>query len=62
MENGPRVRDETVRLDGLHFHYRDWGDPEAPPVVLLHAYLQHAGTWDTVAGGRRPPLSQTAVP
>ena len=33
------------------FHYRDWGDPAAPPVVLLHAYLQHARTWDTVAKG-----------
>ena len=45
------VRDETVILDGLRFRYRDWGDPAAPPVVLLHAYLQHARTWDTVARG-----------
>jgi pimeloyl-ACP methyl ester carboxylesterase len=51
MNTGPTVRDETVTLDGLRFHYRDWGDPDAPPVVLLHAYLQHARTWDTVARG-----------
>jgi esterase len=51
MVTEPLVRDETVRLDGLRFHYRDWGDPDAPPVVLLHAYLQHARTWDTVARG-----------
>jgi pimeloyl-ACP methyl ester carboxylesterase len=47
----PSVRDETIELDGLRLHYRDWGDPSAPPVVLLHAYLQHARTWDTVARG-----------
>ena len=51
MTTEPMVRDETVTLDGLRFHYRDWGDPDAPPLVLLHAYLQHARTWDTVATG-----------
>ncbi len=51
MDTEPLVRDETVMLDGLRFHYRDWGDPAAPTVVLLHAYLQHARTWDTVATG-----------
>jgi esterase len=51
MSIEPRVRDETITLDGLRFHYRDWGDPAAPTVVLLHAYLQHARTWDTVATG-----------
>ena len=51
MNTEPLVRDETVTLDGLRFHYRDWGEPTAPPVVLLHAYLQHARTWDTVARG-----------
>jgi pimeloyl-ACP methyl ester carboxylesterase len=49
MDTEPRVRDETVTLDGLRFHYRDWGEPDAPPLVLLHAYLQHARSWDTVA-------------
>jgi pimeloyl-ACP methyl ester carboxylesterase len=51
MGNEPLVRDETITLDGLRLHYRDWGDPDAPPVVLLHAYLQYARTWDTVACG-----------
>jgi esterase len=51
MDTGSLVRDETVILDGLRFHYRDWGDPAAPPVVLLHAYTQHARTWDTIARG-----------
>ena len=51
MSIEPRVRDEMITLDGLRFHYRDWGDPDAPPLVLLHAYLQHARTWDTIAKG-----------
>ena len=51
MNDAPAVRDKTVVLDGLRFHYRDWGDPTAPTVVLVHAYLQHARTWDTVARG-----------
>jgi pimeloyl-ACP methyl ester carboxylesterase len=48
-DESARVRDEIVTLDGLRLHYRDWGDPTAPPVVLLHGYTQHARSWDTVA-------------
>lgn len=51
MSSEPVVRDAIVVLDGLQFHYRDWGDPGAPAVVLLHAYTQHARSWDTVARG-----------
>jgi pimeloyl-ACP methyl ester carboxylesterase len=51
MDTEPVVRDATVMLDGLAFHYREWGHPAAPPVVLLHAYTQHARTWDSIARG-----------
>jgi pimeloyl-ACP methyl ester carboxylesterase len=51
MDTEPQVRDATLTLDGLRVHYRDWGDPDAQPVVLLHAFTQHARTWDTVARG-----------
>jgi pimeloyl-ACP methyl ester carboxylesterase len=47
MDDGMTVRDATLTLDGLRFHYRDWGYPKAPALVLLHAYTQHARTWDT---------------
>src|SRR5688500_1326213 len=62
MDAEPMARDETVVLDGRRFHYRDWGDPAAPPVVLLHAYLQGARTWATVARGLadRVPVDVTA--
>lgn len=43
------VRDATLTLNGLRFHYRDWGDPQAPAVVLLHGYTSHARSWDTIA-------------
>ena len=49
MDTEPLVRDKTLTLNGLRFHYREWGTPDAPPLVLLHAYTQHARTWDTVA-------------
>ena len=42
---------ETLSLNGLRFHYREWGSPAAPPLVLLReGYTQHArAAWDTVA-------------
>lgn len=49
MHSEPTVRDKTIILDGMRFHYRDWGDPAAPPMVLLHAYTSHARSWDTFA-------------
>src|SRR5438445_5337545 len=43
------VRDETLTLNGLRFHYRDWGSREAPPLVLLHGFTGNARHWDTLA-------------
>jgi esterase len=51
MDTEPTVRDATLTLNRLRFHYRDWGHPQAPPVVLLHAYTSHARSWDTAARG-----------
>ena len=49
MGSEPRIRDETLTLNGLRFHYRDWGNPQASPLVLLHGYTSHARSWDTIA-------------
>jgi esterase len=49
MDDGMTVRDQTLTLNGLRFHYRDWGEPSAPPLVLLHGYTSHARSWDTIA-------------
>jgi pimeloyl-ACP methyl ester carboxylesterase len=37
---------ESLRL---RLHYLEWGRPEAPPVVLLHGFADHAHSWDWVA-------------
>lgn len=42
-----RSRQAVVR--GLRFHYSEWGDPDAPPVVLLHGGNQSAHSWDLVS-------------
>lgn len=39
---------EQVDLDGLSFHYLDWGG-DGPPLVMLHGFSRHAHTWDHTA-------------
>jgi pimeloyl-ACP methyl ester carboxylesterase len=34
---------------GLRLHYVDWGNPSAPPLVLVHGGRDHARSWDWVA-------------
>lgn len=41
--------DHVVELDGLNFHYLDWGNPHLPHVVLLHGGSLTAHTWDMAA-------------
>lgn len=45
------ARETTWTLRGLPFAALEWGDRDdpAPPVVLLHGYLDHAGAWSRVA-------------
>lgn len=33
----------------LRLHYLDWGNPDAPPLLLLHGGRDHARSWDWVA-------------
>lgn len=33
----------------LNLHYLDWGNPEAPPLILQHGGRDHAHSWDWVA-------------
>ncbi|HEY5477717.1 MAG TPA: alpha/beta hydrolase [Tepidiformaceae bacterium] len=41
--------DHEVQLNGIRFHYLDWGNPELPHVVLLHGGSLTAHTWDMAA-------------
>ena len=41
-------RDEWITLNGLSFHYRDWGG-SGQPVILLHGLASTCHIWDLVA-------------
>jgi pimeloyl-ACP methyl ester carboxylesterase len=38
---------ETV-VDGVRIHYRAWGDPSLPGLVLVHGGAAHSGWWDHI--------------
>lgn len=37
----------------LRLHYADWGNPEAPPLILQHGGKDHCRSWDWVAAELR---------
>ena len=41
--------DHHVELNGLRFHYLDWGNEDLPHVMLLHGGSLTAHTWDMAA-------------
>ncbi len=43
----PELR--SVRANGIRIAYRTWGDPAAPPVVLLHGRSGNSAHWTHVA-------------
>ena len=49
----PHVREvryvsRNVVVNHLRLHLLEWGDPAAPPVILLHGGNQSAHSWDLV--------------
>jgi len=42
-----------VRAHGLDLHYLDWGNPGAPPLLLLHGLQDSAALWATFAESMR---------
>ncbi len=47
QENAPA--DRQVRVNGLSFHYLEWGDPANPTILMLHGGSQQAHSWDFVS-------------
>jgi pimeloyl-ACP methyl ester carboxylesterase len=43
----PEHRD--VDVDGVRVHYRAWGSPGRPGLVLVHGGAAHSGWWDHIA-------------
>ena len=48
---GPASRSWTSQR--LRLHYADWGNPSAPPLILLHGGRDHCRSWDWVAASLR---------
>jgi pimeloyl-ACP methyl ester carboxylesterase len=45
--------DASVRVDGVELHYVDWGNEQAPPLVVLHGISSQARYWDGFAAKMR---------
>lgn len=45
---------DFIRVRGLRYHVRRWGDPAAPKVFLLHGFLDVSATWQPVAEALLP--------
>ena len=41
--------DRFVSANGMRFHYLDWGNLDAPDMLLLHGFAQTCHSWDFVA-------------
>jgi len=44
-----KFQDGWFTVDGLRFHYTEWGNPTAPTVVMLHGLNVQCHTWDPIA-------------
>ncbi len=42
-------QDKFISLNGLRFHYLEWGHSDSPPLILLHGFSTHAHFWDLFA-------------
>lgn len=43
------VQDKFITLNGLRFHYRDWGDAHVSTIVALHGGTANSHGWDIVS-------------
>jgi|HubBroStandDraft_5_1064220.scaffolds.fasta_scaffold80413_3 pimeloyl-ACP methyl ester carboxylesterase len=41
--------DRFIMVDGARIHYRRWGDPARPGLLLVHGNAAHAHWWDFIA-------------
>ena len=51
MMTGPSSR--AYFSQRLRLHYADWGNPDAPPLLLIHGGRDHCRNWDWVAAAFR---------
>src|SRR5580658_10641389 len=46
---GVPYRSRNIVLRQMRFHFLEWGQEDAPPIVLLHGGHQSAHSWDLVS-------------
>ena len=44
-----KVADRFVKVGDLNLHYLEWGEPGAPPVVMVHGLTGNAHAFDSLA-------------
>jgi len=49
--SGPKSR--FYESQGLRLHYADWGNEDAPPLILIHGGRDHCRSWDAIARSLR---------
>lgn len=47
QENQPT--DKHIRVNGMNFHYLDWGDANNQAILMLHGNSQQAHSWDFIS-------------
>ena len=45
LEDPPASSDAVVPAEGIPFFVRSWGDPEAPPLLLIHGITASSRIW-----------------
>lgn len=58
---GVPYTDEFLTLNGLRFHYQDWGNPSAPPLLMVHGLTRNGHAFDQVAERLREKFRCLAV-
>jgi pimeloyl-ACP methyl ester carboxylesterase len=59
--SGFRPTSHSVISQRLKLHYVDWGNPTAPPLLLIHGGKDHCRSWDWVADRMRSDWHVMAV-
>ena len=49
MTTAVEPREHTIEARDLRFHYVEWGEADAPPIVLLHGLSSMCRIWDPLA-------------
>ena len=49
MERSEQPKSTFVEVNGHRLHYLDWGNPQAPVMVLLHGFRDDAHSFDSFA-------------